>query len=418
MAIKAIIRIGLQYLHDLNFFKSPTLGDNQEDIRYQRLSTRVLIITFILLLTILVVYNFTLINVTTINVRTPTFDQYNHLHASHPQTLTCPCSEVSISRRLFLNVTYSLHPICSSIFVTEEWISYLGNVWIKIWLDDFRHVGPLLFQGIRSLCQLAQVTIDNSLKEFQTTNFVSAFAISEVIFRVQMDNLIQQFIKSTANIFSQSLRSIRDISHANALQSGGMTNYYLILYSDLPYVGTRTVYYDNGCSCIFSSQCTTAAVIYGNQSYSSMWPVPGFYLGCYILEGLRQSRLECLYNQSCLDELRSRSMRYEWADVIALGPSSSSRFSPNTLFGDILDRLMVDAWNWTVTYEAYYEECKPKECSYTMISCNGIVTIVTTLVGLVGGLITALKLIIPRVCQMIRWIISKKKRGTGILKQL
>ena len=418
MAAKAFLRSGFQYLHDLNFFKSPTLLDNQDDIHYQRLSTRVFIITFIILLGVLLVYNCTLTNAKTITIPSPTLQQYNQLHASYPQTLTCPCSQISINRRLSLNVTYSLHQICGSMFVTPEWISYIGNALGRIWLDDFRHTGPLLFQGIQSLCQLAQVTIDNSVKEFQATNFVSAVAVSEEIFQVQVNNLIQQFIKSTASIFAQALRSIRDINQANALLSGRMTNYNLFIFSDTPYVGIDTVNYDDDCSCTLSSQCTTAAVIYGNRSLSSAKPVPGFYLGCYLLEGLRQSRLECLYDQSCLDELRDHLINYERADVIALDPSGSSRFSPNTPFGDIVDDLMVDAWNWIVTYEKYYEECMPKECSYIMISRNGIVAVVTTLVGLMGGLITALKLIIPRVCQIIRWKISKKGRSTGRYKRL
>jgi hypothetical protein len=69
---------------------------------------------------------------------------------------------------------------------------------------------------------------------------------------------------------------------------------------------------------------------------------------------------------------------------------------------------MVEEWNLLIMYEQYYNECQPTECSYTHQTKNTVIYIVTTLVGLVGGLITVLKLIVPIFVKLIR----RKKQPT------
>jgi hypothetical protein len=53
-------------------------------------------------------------------------------------------------------------------------------------------------------------------------------------------------------------------------------------------------------------------------------------------------------------------------------------------------------------YDNYYNACQPAQCIYTHQTKNDIIYIVTTLVGLVGGLITVLKLVVPRLVKLVR----------------
>ena len=73
---------------------------------------------------------------------------------------------------------------------------------------------------------------------------------------------------------------------------------------------------------------------------------------------------------------------------------------------------MVDVWNWSVDHEGYYDACQPEECRYTIVAKNGVIYIVTTLIGLVGGLVTVLKFIVPRLIRFIMKRIQKRKRNT------
>ena len=81
-------------------------------------------------------------------------------------------------------------------------------------------------------------------------------------------------------------------------------------------------------------------------------------------------------------------------NTTALDSSITSRFHQNTTIGDILDKLMVESWNWSIDHADYYVECHPAECVYTVVTRNDAIYIVTTLIGLIGGLMTGLKLMV------------------------
>ncbi|CAF1494356.1 unnamed protein product, partial [Adineta steineri] len=74
------------------------------------------------------------------------------------------------------------------------------------------------------------------------------------------------------------------------------------------------------------------------------------------------------------------------------------------------DELMVEEWINSSIYENYYSECQPSGCSYTVTSKNSAIYIVTTLVGLAGGLVTVLKLMVPYWVKFIMFGFKKCKR--------
>lgn len=138
--------------------------------------------------------------------------------------------------------------------------------------------------------------------------------------------------------------------------------------------------------------------------------VPGFFRGCYILEALRQSRFECLYNQTCLNELQMNIRSNASVNVTTLDASRLTRFSPSTMIGEVIDNLMVEQWDTVVIYDEYYNSCQPTRCTYAISSRNDAVQIVTTVIGLVGGLVTMLKLIVSRSVRLISKCVSRRRR--------
>jgi hypothetical protein len=148
--------------------------------------------------------------------------------------------------------------------------------------------------------------------------------------------------------------------------------------------------------------CAYQSNIYDYPKLIVLFPVPGIYTGCYVIESLLQSNLQCFYNQTCINTLQSYFAFSSSKNITALDSSLLSRYLENSTIEDLLDELMVEKWNLSIMHDNYFNECEPRECSYTRQTKNNIIYIVTTIIGLIGGLTTALKLIVPRLVMLAR----------------
>jgi hypothetical protein len=347
-------------------------------------------------------YN-SLINVTqTVNIKSPTMTQYLQLYSIYPQTLTCPCTQISISYGAFLDVQYTFHQVCSSFFITEDWFAYLSTTYQigNVSTGDFRLRSPSIFQALNAFCGLINETISNRLAQFDSSQYVSAFVVPSQVLDTQAQSSISEFISSTTNDFLLSLSIIRNTTQSNALSTGPITNVGFRTASSTGYVTFFFWTYD-GCNCMLSPTCASPAVICDYACASALFIVPGFFCGCFTIESLLQSDLRCFYNQTCIDEMQSYFISSSPMNVTALDESLPSRFLPNSTLQNVVDELMVEEWTRSIMYENYFNECQPTECTYTHETKNSIIYIVTTLFGLTGGLTTALKLLVPRLVNFI-----------------
>ena len=71
-----------------------------------------------------------------------------------------------------------------------------------------------------------------------------------------------------------------------------------------------------------------------------------------------------------------------------MNSSALIQFSSKSTIAEILDELMVEKWSWSLTYEDYFEECHTLQCSYTVLTRNDAIYIVTTVISVIGGLAT------------------------------
>ena len=362
-------------------------------------------------LTVLLVYTSAVDVTKTISVPAPDLQQYQQLYKQYHETLTCPCQQISIRYETFLNISYTLHQVCSSYFATDNWLQFiLQSNPGTLYLVDFRVTGRQIFQALKAMCQLVNESIDASLIQFYSTNYLSASVIAEDVFRTQSEVFIEQFILSTENSFALTLKRVRDITQANGLASALSTNYKYRVYDGSQDLTMTWAVYDNDCSCGSSTECNSASYIYFNRSLDIWWPVPGFVRGCFGLQSLRQCNLACFYNQTCLNVLLNNMNPNISLIVSTLNPLLPSRFSMNTSLGTIVDLLMVETWTSSMHYEQYYATCTPKQCTYKSITKNDKIYIFTTLIGLIGGLVTALKLIVPLFTSIMMRIIRVRSR--------
>jgi hypothetical protein len=257
------------------------------------------------------------------------------------------------------------------------------------------------FQALSAFCGLINQTISDRLAQFYLSQYISASVIPSQVFDSQANSSISQFISSTTNGFLLSLSTIRDTSQSNALFSAQETNYYMDISDGY---GNAYVYAEwyGDCSCALSAECIGQSSILKYSNGKILFSVPGIYQGCFIIESLLQSDLRCFYNQTCINIVLPYYKAIPPMNVTALDQSLPSRFLPNSTLESVVDELMVENWTRSIMYDQYYNACQPIECTYTRPTKNSIVYIVTALIGLLGGLITVLKLIVPRAVMLVR----------------
>ena len=146
-----------------------------------------------------------------------------------------------------------------------------------------------------------------------------------------------------------------------------------------------------------------------NSSPPPLYVVPGMQVGCSVYDGLSASTLECFFSSSCLKSTAtwiSNLTPEQWPEPLI--HSVTSRFSPNFTIHTLLNEQLLESWNNTVDYAAYYNACRPSQCTYTLESRNGLLYIITSLLALYGGLTAILRIIAPL---MTNWIEGIWTRG-------
>lgn len=135
------------------------------------------------------------------------------------------------------------------------------------------------------------------------------------------------------------------------------------------------------------------------------WIVPGFRVGCYPLESLLQSTLECLYDVTCITKLKKRD-KYSNATI---RPLNSSRSSPNTTVQSLMDAFLVDDWGYNITYDHYYAACAPLSCTYVITDRPSPIYIITAIIGSFTGLNVGMKVTAPILTKIVQRVIRCRR---------
>lgn len=124
--------------------------------------------------------------------------------------------------------------------------------------------------------------------------------------------------------------------------------------------------------------------------------IPGLKVGCLPFDAMIASTLECFYSAECLNETTKRISNLlpsSWPKP--LNSSAHTTFQPTDTLTKILDHSVVDDWETTKTFENYYNACAPIECVHSALEFSGFLYLISTIMGLCGGLIVALRTIVP-----------------------
>ena len=389
-----IIEKLIKLIREANIFKQYPSSDRQ--IRYQRYATRL----HICLLSVSVG---TLAVITSLNESThrdtvfhPTESEYLRLAQAYPTSLSCPCTSISMPYSTFISIIPHYHQLCSSDLISSQWIRYTYSAHSPgSYILDYRYHAARQFQTLAMFCEQIQQTITDAMQNFLQTRWVSSQVMREPEFQAQIDFLFHQWNSSTVNLYNQTLELIFVTNQANQLMNRQNVFFYVDRNSSKTTMGPRQ--YD-GCNCAFSSACHTSMSIFGYDTDRLitivLYEIPNFFVGCFLIEALFASTLECFYNQTCmlgLDQYLNSSLRPSM-NFPALNASSLS--SPYETVRSLINRLLVDRWSWNVNFSSYYNACSPYSCTFEYRSHNHLVYVIATIIGVFGGLSIAFRMLI------------------------
>ena len=407
------------FLRDFNLFPSIPPSTDPHQLKNQIISTRLFIVLLIFSLTIFIEY-ISLVTITkSITVESPPVAKYSELYDKYSTTLACPCTKISIGYDKILYINYTLHEVCSSYFISDAWRNnFLKDIYIDLGLiiRDFRFTGMYTFQALKGFCDLSEEKISKNLIRYYSTQYVTSSVTPSETLQTEMEAITRQFKSLTIANFLLSLSTNQGITRGNILYSAALTN-FLLWYGTGGIAQVEDVFYLNQ-SCDASATSVEHAQIYETANTSIIFTVPGFYTGCYPIEALLQSTLQCFYDESCIQQLQ---MYLPISSSVQIQPLNSSlliNYVDDSPINDILENLMIEQWNVSVMHESYYDECAPAKCMYSYETRNDIVYIVTTIFGLVGGLVTVLKFLIPIVVKFLRRkkSLQRSMNGSGHMK--
>ena len=84
------------YLKDLNLFSSIPPSTDEHQLRQEKISTKLFLTFLITLMLVLLLYTSLVDNTETISIPAPSLVQYSRAYSKYQETLTCPCTQISI----------------------------------------------------------------------------------------------------------------------------------------------------------------------------------------------------------------------------------------------------------------------------------------------------------------------------------
>ena len=287
-------------------------------------------------------------------------------------------------------------------------------------MEDYRHFLPAHLYFLQRSCQISIQSVNSSIDQFLSSLFVTPKLLPETFLHTRIHSQIKQSESNASATFAQLVSLIESINDGNAIISAYETNFQHIAYHDvyeISYAITRSIVYDNNCSCGLYQNCTAQANFI-NINSSTAIPIKGLKMGCTPSESFRASTLECFYDSSCIsvicqytNYMNTNKSSYNLAPLL----TNISRYATNTTIDQLINNLFTEVWKTSINYSSYFQHCAPSVCSYTYIQKLNSLYTVTLLLGLQGGLSIVLRWICPQLIRIIFKIHQCCKKRTNVV---
>ncbi|CAF1056529.1 unnamed protein product [Adineta steineri] len=382
----------------------------------------------------------------TMTLSNPSLNTYKHLYDLYQDTLKCPCSNMVMPYHTIVSMSPTFHQVCSSSLVTDIWISAASTDEYASNPNDWRLIAGVQFRLLSSLCKLVETTVNDAINNFVVQSFTTSNVLNEDSFNAQLNETFNQLIEST-NIrhkkIINTMKLFMEIDqpfggvYGDAFQSTNAQlqfNYDTNETNEQQFPQLKFIFSGlfnstfGDCICATNFYCQAPSKIYDLLPYGDyglttnvLYPIPGMFAGCFPIDSLFYSTLECFYSSSsCLPILFSYMKQvttdysfdtdYAVPQALIYDPVSS-RFPPNTTISAINEELMIEKWNISYSFNIYYEKCLPSYCTYSYKAhTKNFLGILVTMISMIGGLTVVLRLITPQLVKSVYYMLGPTVR--------
>ena len=212
-----------------NLFNTPATDTDPFDLTTSIISTRVYVLLLGLSMTILIIFIGLQIQIHTVTIHNPSQTIYENLYSNYPTTLQCPRSQIAIPYRSFLSFSPVYHPVCSSLYLSADWINSIEgtiNLDFAYNYTDFHMVGQGFFTAVASLCSLSQSIVSDRVYFFNQSTLITDDLLPATELMVRAGIIFDQFETTTIAEFKRTLLLTRFFTQAMFSTSRGNADLY------------------------------------------------------------------------------------------------------------------------------------------------------------------------------------------------
>ncbi|UJR06830.1 hypothetical protein I4U23_011118 [Adineta vaga] len=331
----------------------------------------------------------------------------------------------------------------------HEWRSTYSQM--EIIPPDWGNHAFSQFQLLSDLYRLANKTVNDTVNRFLLEFFITSNVIHESDFNQRLNITIDQLLRSLTILFSQFVESshlfvqidqpFNQIGSTSSTSLSNLISTYTVIHNDDFYFEKYQVkfvligpYDDNTnsitCICALNPDCQYPfslfkidyMEIYYFSNYTMNYTIEGMNRGCFPIDSLLTSTLECFYsNSNCfsiilnyIKDAYNRNAPYPtlFSYQPLIYDPKSSRFPPKTSISFIIKELMIEKWNSLISYKHYYEVCAPSYCVYTATArTNTSIDVLVILISMISSVTMILRIITPQLvkvfCKLLKFILKK-----------
>lgn len=173
-----------------------------------------------------------------------------------------------------------------------------------------------------------------------------------------------------------------------------------------------------GCYCDTITYCRVQAYFYPDVSYypiadygratyegtTDPISIDGWLANCYPIQSFLEINLKCYYNATCLNLLVDPS-HTQTVPILEM-KLNETRFgrSGESNFLALINHLFVERFIKMVSFENFLQQCAPQFCTYTLTHKAGFLEIISTILGLFGGMRAALRIFVGQIIlRILHW---------------
>ena len=247
-----------------------------------------------------------------------------------------------------------------------------------MWPMDVRTVISAHAQFLQIFCRNSKRAISYSLIGLRSSSVISNVLMTESLLDTQIQ--IQKGYLQSASGWHLSvlIDFYKLVTASNHMIMGPGTNAFFSIpsnQSSQAIVGINAYQLNNStmpCYCLTIDNCAMPGQIYFmNQSPTFGFynldfvqgrtiPVDGIRVGCFALDSVLSSTLQCYYSRSCLDLLVPTQTLYT-----PLQPPSTNQYPINATIESLVKSLFIEQWFFNTSYGNYYSQCAPSTCTYS-----------------------------------------------------